>query len=343
MRIGVMLAYWPWYTAEQQLELAVLADELGLDSVWVAEAWGQDVVSTLGVFAGRTERIGLGTAIMQIPARQPAAAAMAAASLDVWSGGRMRLGLGLSGPQVSEGWYGVPFQHGLRRTREYVEIVRKVLGRERLTYEGQEWTLPLTNGSGLGKPLKLLARPVQKRIPIYLATSTPKAIEQTGEIADGWLPFMFSPESADEDLARLRAGAERAGRSLADIDVAPSVSVSVAEDLDDARDALRPFLAFYLGSMGAKEKNFYVELAERHGHGDAARRVQELGLAGDRDGAAAALPAELIDALALVATPKTLPDRLAAYEAAGVNTLLAAVHGSDRPATLRLLAAAGNG
>jgi F420-dependent oxidoreductase-like protein len=341
MRIGVMLAYWPWYTPEQQLELAVLADGLGLDSVWVAEAWGQDVVSTLGVLAGRTERIGLGTAIMQIPARQPAAAAMAAASLDVWSGGRMRLGLGLSGPQVSEGWYGVPFQHGLRRTREYVEIVRKALGRERLTYEGREWTLPLPNGSGLGKPLKLLARPVQQRIPIYLATSTPKAIEQTGEIADGWLPFMFSPENAAGELAHLRAGVERAGRSLADIDVAPSVNVSVADDLDDARDALRSFLAFYLGSMGAKEKNFYVELAERHGHGEAARRVQELGLAGDRAGAEAALPAGLIDALALVATPKTLSDRLAAYEAAGVTTLIAAVHGSDRAATLRLLAAHG--
>jgi F420-dependent oxidoreductase-like protein len=345
MRIGVMLAYWPWYTPEQQLELAVLADELGLDSVWVAEAWGQDVVSTLGVLAGRTSHVGLGTAIMQIPARQPAAAAMAAASIDVWSGGRMRLGLGLSGPQVSEGWYGVPFVHGLRRTREYVEIVRAALSGKRLSYEGQEWTLPLSNGAGtgLGKPLKLLARPIQDRIPIYLATSTPKAIEQTGAIADGWLPFMFAPDHAADDLAHLRAGAERAGRSIGEIDIAPSVSVAVAEDLDDARDALRPFLAFYLGSMGAKDKNFYVELAERHGHGDAARRVQELGLAGDRAAAAAALPAELIDTMALTATPATLPDRLAAYEAAGVTTLLASVAGPDRPATLRLLAAAAHG
>ena len=345
MRIGVMLGYWPWYTPDEQLELAVLADELGLDSVWIAEAWGQDVVSTLGVLAARTSRIGLGTAIMQIPARQPAAAAMAAASIDVWSKGRMRLGLGLSGPQVSEGWYGVPFTHGLRRTREYVEIVRKALSRERLTYEGEEWQLPLSNGAGtgLGKALKLLAHPVQKPIPIYLATSTPKAIQQTGEIADGWLPFMFAPGHAADDIAHLRTGAERAGRSIADIDIAPTVNLAVSEDLDEARDALRPGIAFYLGSMGAKEKNFYVELAERHGHGEAARRVQELGLAGDRLGAMAAVPAGLIDALALVATPATLADRLAEYEAAGVTTLLASVAGKDKPGTLRLLAAAANG
>jgi F420-dependent oxidoreductase-like protein len=345
MRIGVMLAYWPWYTPDQQLELALLADELGLDSVWVAEAWGQDVVSTLGVLAGRTSHVGLGSAIMQIPARQPAAAAMAAASIDVWSNGRMRLGLGLSGPQVSEGWYGVPFTHGLRRTREYVEIVRAALSGKRLSYEGQEWTLPLANGegTGLGKPLKLLARPIQNPIPIYLATSTPKAIEQTGAIADGWLPFMFAADGAGEDLEHLRAGAERSGRTLADIDVAPTVNVAVDEDLDVARDALRPFLAFYMGSMGAKDKNFYVELAERRGHGDAARRVQELGLAGDRAAAAAAIPSELIDDLALTATPATLDKRLAAYEAAGVTTLLAAVHGPDRAGTLRMLAAAAHG
>jgi F420-dependent oxidoreductase-like protein len=270
---------------------------------------------------------------------------MAAASIDVWSGGRMRLGLGLSGPQVSEGWYGVPFVRGLRRTREYVEIVREALSGRRLSYEGEEWTLPLTDGdgTGLGKALKLLARPVQERIPIYLATSTPKAIEQTGAIADGWLPFLFDPSGADEDLAALRAGAERAGRRLEEIDVAPSVSVSVADDMDAARDALRPLLAFYLGSMGAKEKNFYVELAERRGQGEAARRVQERGLAKDHAGAAAALTPELIDALALPATPATLPGRLAAYAAAGVTTLIAGVAGPDRSAAVRALAAAAHG
>src|SRR3954471_22220053 len=182
MRAGIFLAYWPWFSPEEQLELAVLADELGLDAVWVAEAWGQDAVSLLGYIAARTERIGLGTALMQIPARPPTATAMAATTIDVLSGGRMRLGLGVSGPQVSEGWYGVPFARPLRRTREYVEIVRKALERKGpLTYEGKEFRIPLEGGTGLGKPLKLLAKPVQDRIPIYLGAIGPKAVEQVGE------------------------------------------------------------------------------------------------------------------------------------------------------------------
>src|SRR3954454_8668676 len=191
MRAGLFLAYWPWFAPEEQVALAVLGDELGLDSVWISEAWGQDAVSVLGLLAGRTERIGLGSSLMQIPARQPTAAAMAAASLDVLSGGRFRLGLGVSGPQVSEGWYGVPFERPLRRTREYVEIVRMALARQTVSYEGREWTLPLPDG--LGRPLKLLARPVQQHLPIYLGAVGPKAVEQTGRIADGWLPFMLDP------------------------------------------------------------------------------------------------------------------------------------------------------
>src|SRR3954447_14536387 len=180
MRAGIFLAYWPWFSPAEQVELAVLADGLGLDSVWVAEAWGQDAVSMLGLLAGRTQRIGLGSGLFQIPARQPTATAMAAATLDVISGGRFRLGLGVSGPQVSEGWYGVPFQRPLRRTREYVEIVRAALARDgALEFAGEEWTLPLAEGgAGLGKPLKLLARPVQDRIPVYLGAVGPKAIEQ---------------------------------------------------------------------------------------------------------------------------------------------------------------------
>src|SRR3954467_15079001 len=177
MRAGLFLAYWPWFSLAAQVELAALADELGLDSVWVSEAWGQDAVSALGLLAGRTERVGLGSGLMQIPARQPTAAAMAAASLDVLSGGRFRLGLGVSGPQVSEGWYGVPFERPLRRTREYVEIVRMALARKTVRYDGREWTLPLPDGRG--RPLKLLARPVQERVPIYLGAVGPKAVQQT--------------------------------------------------------------------------------------------------------------------------------------------------------------------
>jgi F420-dependent oxidoreductase-like protein len=338
MRIGLFLAYWPWFSPEEQVELAVLADELGLDSVWISEAWGQDAVSVLGLLAGKTERVALGSGLMQIPARQPAATAMAAASLDVLSGGRFRLGLGVSGPQVSEGWYGVPFRRPLRRTREYVEIVRKVLAREApLEHAGEEWTLPLPDG--LGKPLKLLARPVQDRIPIYLGAIGPKAIEQVGEIADGWLPFLLNPSDPDVLLDPLRAGAERAGRSLEDIDIAPVVPVSIHEDVEEARNLSKPWLAFYLGAMGAKDKNFYVEVASLYGHGDAAREVQERMLAGDRLGAAAAVTPELIDAACIATTPSGLDEKLAAYEAAGVNTLIA-VPGGDRTATVRLLAEA---
>jgi F420-dependent oxidoreductase-like protein len=343
MRIGLFLAYWPWFSPDEQVELAVLADELGLDSVWISEAWGQDAVSVLGLLAGRTERVALGSGLMQIPARQPAATAMAAASLDVLSGGRFRLGLGVSGPQVSEGWYGVPFRRPLARTREYVEIVRNILAREApLEHSGREWTLPLTEergGGGLGKPLKLLARPVQERIPIYLGAIGPKAVEQVGEIADGWLPFLLNTAEPDVLLDPLRAGAARAGRSLADVDVAPVVPVAIHEDVEEARNLSRPWLAFYLGAMGAKDKNFYVELADRYGMGDAAREVQARMLDGDRTGAAAAVTPELIDASCIATTPAGLDDKLAAYEAAGVDTIVA-VPGGDRPATVRLLAEA---
>jgi len=339
MRIGLFLAYWPWFSPEEQVELAVLADELGLDSVWISEAWGQDAVSVLGLLAGKTERVALGSGLMQIPARQPAATAMAAATLDVLTGGgRFRLGLGVSGPQVSEGWYGVPFRRPLRRTREYVEIVRKVLEREApLEHAGEEWTLPLPDG--LGKPLKLLAKTASERVPIYLGAIGPKAIEQVGEIADGWLPFLLNPREPDLLLDPLRAGAERAGRSLDEIDVAPVVPVSIHEDLEEARNLSRPWLAFYLGAMGAKEKNFYVDVAAAYGHGDSAREVQERFLAGDRMGAAAAVTPELIDSACIATTPAGLDEKLAAYETAGVDTLVA-VPGGERAATVRRLAEA---
>jgi F420-dependent oxidoreductase-like protein len=336
MRAGAFLAYWPWFTPAEQVELAVLADRLGLDSAWVAEAWGQDAVSVLGLLAGKTDRIGLGSGLMQIPARKPTATAMAAASLDVLSEGRFRLGLGLSGPQVSEGWYGVPFVRNLGRTREYVDTVRRVLARESVQ-------LPMEDGSdglGLGKPLKLLTRPVQDRIPIYLGAIGPKAVKQAGAIADGWLPFMLDPSDPDVLMGPLREGAAAAGRSLDEIDVAPVVPLAVDEDLRAARDAVRPWLAFYLGAMGAKEKNFYVDLAERQGHGDAAREVQARGLAGDRLGAVTAVTDGLVDAGAIATTPAGLDERLATYERVGVTTLVAVPCGEDKPGVLRALAAA---
>jgi F420-dependent oxidoreductase-like protein len=335
MRIGLYLAYWPWFSPEETIELAKLADAEGLDSVWVAEAWGQDTVSVLGHLTAVTERVGLGSGIMQIPARSPAMTAMTAATLDTLSGGRFRLGLGVSGPQVSEGWHGVSFARPLARTREYVEIVRAALAREGpVEYDGEEFRLPV-EGTGLGKPLKLLIHPPRADVPIYLGAIGPKAIEQVGRIADGWLPFLFNPETAAEMLAPVRAS----GR---DVDVAPVVMTCIDDDVAKARDMARPWLSIYLGGMGAKGKNFYVETAERMGQGAQARRVQELFMAGDRAGAAAAITDEIIDATAICCPPSELDDRLAGYERAGADTLLAMPFG-DRPAIVRALAAAARG
>jgi F420-dependent oxidoreductase-like protein len=330
VRIGLYVAYWPWFSPHEQIELARQADRAGLDSVWVAEAWGQDVVSVLGHLSAVTERIDLGSGLMQIPARTPAMTAMTAATLDTLSGGRFRLGLGVSGPQVSEGWHGVPFARPLARTREYVEVVRKALAREGgLEYEGAEFRLPV-DPDGLGKPLRLLVKPVRERIPVYLGAIGPRAVEQTARIADGWLPFMFTPERAEELLEPF-AGT--------DLDIAPVVMICVDSDLDRARDLARPWLALYLGGMGAKGKNFYVETAERFGQGEAAREVQRLFMAGDRAGAGAALTPELIDGSAICCRPAELDERLAAYERAGATTLLAMPFG-DRPAIVDALASA---
>jgi F420-dependent oxidoreductase-like protein len=324
VRVGLYLAYWPWFSAAEQVALARQADREGLDSVWVAEACGQDAVSVLGHLSAVTERIGLGSALLQIPARTPAMTAMTAATLDTLSGGRFRLGLGVSGPQVSEGWHGVSFARPLARTREYVEIVRKILARDApVRYDGQEFQLPV-QGTGLGKPLKLLIHPERERIPIYLGAIGPKAIEQTAAIADGWIPFMFSPSNAHELLTPFRAS----GR---EVEIAPAVMACVDHDLDRARDLARPWLSVYLGGMGAKGKNFYVETAERFGAGDSARRVQELFLAGDRAGAAAALSDELIDASAVICRPGELGERLGAYGEAGADAVLVLPFG-DREA-----------
>jgi F420-dependent oxidoreductase-like protein len=341
VRAGIFVGYWPWFTPEEQVSLAVLADELGLDSVWVAEAWGQDAVSVLAFLAARTERIALGAGLMQIPARQPAATAMAAASLDVLSGGRFRLGLGVSGPQVSEGWYGVGFARPVSRTREYVEIVRRALAREApLEYAGREFTLPMEGGTGMAKPLKLLAKPVQQPIPVYLGAVGPKAVEQVGEIADGWLPFLVDPGQFDMLAEPLHRGLEKSGRDLGDLDVAAVVPMGLADDLGAARDAVRPWLAFYVGAMGARDKNFYVELAERSGHGAAARAVQARWLGGDRAGAVGELTDELVDAMALACAPAQLQERLAAFAAVGITTLVGVPLGPDKAAIVRALAAA---
>ncbi len=342
MEIGLFLGYWPWFTPEEQFEYAVLADRLGLDSVWISEAWGQDAVSMLGSLTARTEKVALGSGLMQIPARQPTATAMAAMTLDVLSHGRFRLGLGLSGPQVSEGWYGVPFSKPVTRTREYIEIVRKALDGEKVIADGEFWTLPLPEdqGMGLGKPLRMLGRPAKEHIPIYLGAIGPKAVEQVGAIADGWLPFMYSPKDPSILRDPLVRGAESVGRSITDIRIASSAAVAVADTQREARDAVKPWLVFYLGAMGAKAKNFYVDLADMYGFGDSARDCQDRFLAGDRLGAADALTDELIDAVSICVTPDQLEARVAEYEGIGSNELICIpcgdAAGKDR--TIRALA-----
>ncbi|MGP3536259.1 LLM class flavin-dependent oxidoreductase [Microbacterium sp. RD1] len=332
------MAYWPWFSFPEQIALARQADELGYDSVWVAESYGQEVVAVLGAMSAVTEQIKLGTGIMQIPARQPATAASAAATLDRISNGRLLLGLGLSGPQVSEGWYGVPFTSPLKRTREYVEIIRLATSGQALKYSGEQWTIPSEGGTGLGKPLKILGGgPVQERIPIYLGVTGARTIQQCGEIADGWFPFLFSPDHAEMLTEPLFAGMSRAGRDRSEMTIAAALPVAVDDDVDAARDLLRPILAFYIGGMGAKDKNFYTELAIRYGHADSAVECQDRFLAGDRRGAAAALTPELIDLISIAATPATLERKVQRFADAGVDTLVAVPFG-DRPAVLEALA-----
>jgi F420-dependent oxidoreductase-like protein len=338
MRLGVFVAYWPWFTYDEQVALARQADRLGYHSVWVAEGYGQEAVAILGALSAVTEQIKLGSGILQIPARQPAAAATAAATLDRISGGRLLLGLGLSGPQVSEGWYGVPFTAPLRRTREYVEIVRKACSGERLSYTGREWTIPSPDGLGLGKPLRMLGGgPVQDRIPIYLGVGGRRTVEQCGEIADGWFPFLFSPEHSAMLTEPLLRGLARSGRDRTAMSIAAAVPAAVHPDLDTARDLVRPLLAFYLGGMGSREKNFYTELAERYGHGASARECQDRFLSGDRPGAQAALTPELIDLVTIAATPATLEKSVTRFAEAGVDTLVVVPFG-DRPGVLDALA-----
>src|SRR5919199_4167185 len=320
MRLGLNVAYWGLgLTPEQQLALVQEAEALGYDSVWAAEAYGSDAATVLAWLAGQTERIGVGSAIFQMPGRSPAMTAMTAATLDQLSGGRFRLGLGSSGPQVSEGWHGVRFARQLQRTREYVDVVRTALSRERLEYHGETIELPLPDGPG--KALKLTISPVQERIPIYIAAVGPRNVSLVGEIADGWLPVFFSPEHVAELRPLLEEGAARAGRSLEGFDIAPTVNVLVADDLEAARDVMRPMLALYIGGMGSREKNFYADLVARYGFEAAARRVQDLYLDGKREEAAAAVPAKLIDAVTLCGPPGAVRERLAVYRDAGVGTL----------------------
>jgi F420-dependent oxidoreductase-like protein len=310
----------PGIEPADHLKVVQEAERLGYDSVWAAEAYGSDTATVLAWLAAGTSKIKLGSAIFQIPARSPGMTAMTAATIDVLSGGRMLLGLGTSGPQVAEGWHGQRFGRQLKRTREYVEVLRMALARERVEYHGETIELPLPDGPG--KPLKLMISPVQDRIPIYLAAIGPKNTALAGEIADGWLPIFFSPEHVAEVRAPLEEGAARSAHSLDGFDMAPTVNTYISDDVAAARDRMRPFLALYIGGMGSREQNFYNQLVQRYGFEDAALKVQNLYLEGKKEEAAAALPDALIDLITLCGGRDAVRDRLAAFRDAGVGTLI---------------------
>jgi F420-dependent oxidoreductase-like protein len=332
MRLALSVGYWGMgIDADGQLAMAREAERLGYDSVWAAEAYGSDAATVLAWLAAQTSTIGLGSAVFQIPARSPAMTAMTAATLDRLSGGRFRLGLGLSGPQVAEGWHGQRYARPLARTRDYLAVVRMALARQRVDYQGDTIELPLPSGEG--KALKLTVTPVQRPLPIYLA----------GEVADGLLGFLFHPGHAGEVTRSLAEGATRAGRDLEGFDLAVLVQVRIGDDLEAARDVMRPNLALYVGGMGSREHNFYNRMVRGYGFEQAAAAVQDHYLDRRADLAQAALPAELIDAVTICGPLPRVRERLDALREAGVTTLIASpMAGSpeDGIEQLRLLAKA---
>lgn len=340
VKLGVSVGYWGFgLTAADQLDIARTAEELGYDSVWTAEAYGSDAATVLAWLAAGTSRIKLGSGILQIPARSAAMTAMTAATIDQLSGGRFILGLGSSGPQVSEGWHGVRFARQLQRTREYVAVVRMALAHQKVEFHGETLELPLPDGPG--KVLKLTIKPAQAKIPIYLAVLGPKNVALAGEIADGWLPVFFSPEHTSTLRAPLEEGAARAGRSLDDFRICPTVNVMIGDDLGSARDAMRPMLSLYVGGMGSREQNFYNRLLSTYGFEEAAKEVQDLYLEGRKSEAAMALPDALIDAVSIVGPNDRAREQIRAYKKAGVDTLIVAPMAMDnesRKQQLRLVA-----
>jgi F420-dependent oxidoreductase-like protein len=339
MRLGLSLGY-AGSTLDPRLDLVLEADRLGYHSVWVAEAYGSDAVSMLAWYGASTERIGLGSGIMQMPARSPAMTAMTAATLSELSGGRFLLGLGMSGPQVVEGWHGRPYARPLAQTREYVAIVREMLARRRrVSFEGEHFRLPYDGpgATGLGKELLLTIHPSHE-IPIYLAAIGPRNVALAAEIADGWLPFWYSPYRAAEVFAGpLAAGFEAAGDpgKATRFDVAVTVPAAVTDDPDQARWAVKPLLALYVGGMGARGTNFYFDLVCRYGYEEAATTIQDHFLGGRREQAVAAVPDALVDEVALIGSQAEIADRLAAWDESGVTTLVLIAQDAG---TLRTLA-----
>jgi F420-dependent oxidoreductase-like protein len=307
------------------LDLILEAERLGFDSVWTAEAYGSDAITPLAWIGAQTTRIRLGTAIMQIPARTPAMCAMTAMTLDALSGGRFVLGLGPSGPQVVEGWHGVRYGKPLARTREYIQIIRSILKREKpVEFHGEEYGLPYTGAgaTGLGKPLKSILHG-RADLPIYTAAISPAGVKTAAEVADGFFPIWMSPEKWSVFAPYVEEGFKKAGggKSLANFDVAPFVTCIVGDDLEKCRNAVKPMLALYIGGMGARGKNFYNDYAKRLGYEEAAVRIQDAFLSGDRGAAMAAVPDALVDEVSLVGPRERIRDRIAAWKASPVGTM----------------------
>jgi F420-dependent oxidoreductase-like protein len=332
MRTGIFLSYASGFreAADQVVEL----EKVGVDIALVAEAYSYDAISQLGYLAAKTDTIELGSGVVPIYTRTPSLLAMTAAGVDYVSDGRFRLGIGTSGPQVIEGFHGIPFDGPMGRTREVVEICRQVWRRERVQHDGKYYQVPLPEGRGigLGKPLKLINHPVRERIPITIAALGPQNVQLTAEIAEGWQPVFYYPEKADDVWGdALRAGAAKRDPALGPLDVMVSASLAIGDDVDDRLAWAKPQLALYIGGMGARGKNFYHNLATRYGFGEVADRIQDLYLAGKKEEAIAAVPDDLVRNVSLVGPAGFVKERLAAYAEAGVTTML--VHpltGDDR-------------
>jgi F420-dependent oxidoreductase-like protein len=325
LRLGLSLGYWAGGPPPNGAEVVKEADRLGFESVWTAEAYGSDALIPLAWWGSQTERIKLGTAIVQMSARTPAATAMAAMTLDHLSGGRLILGLGVSGPQVVEGWYGQSFAKPLARSREYIKILREIWARQGpVTNEGPHYPLPLPDGTGLGKPLKSSIHPLREDIPIYLAAEGPKNIALAGELCDGWLALFYSPHHDDFYRDALTEGLERPGarRSAEDFEVAASVPLIVTDDIESAADAMRPMYALYFGGMGAKTANFHANVAIRMGYEAEVAKIQELYLSGQKAEAAAAVPTKLLEQLTLIGSKDKIRHDLEAWRESIVTTVL---------------------
>jgi F420-dependent oxidoreductase-like protein len=342
LKLGLNLGYWGIGPAgEEAAEVVLAAEGFGYESVWAAESYGSDVVSVLAWLAAKTEKINLGAAILQVPARPPAAAAMAGATIDKLSGGRFLFGFGPSGPQVSEGWYGVPYAKPWGRTREYIEVVREIIAREGpVDHQGEHYTLPLPGGEG--KPLKLNFHPLRNEIPVFVGAIGRKSVEMAAEICDGWIPIFFSVDAFEQTWGEhLEAGFAKGGRRRSDLEVSPSLQVAIDGDLEAAKNVVKAGLVLYFGGMGSRKTNFYVDLAHRFGFGDVADEVQKRFQDGDRGGAFEAMPDEIVEATSLVGTEAEVAERIERFRGAGIDRLIVSpvhVERSEQLHTLERLA-----